>query len=108
MLRQLTIGPRLGAGFAVLVMLMALIAGAATLAINAMQAGARQIVGRDLVKTELAHTVMETAAANAMKLVRLVAAPSQEARIPLYKDIDANKAVLDKVLAQLLPLVDSS
>lgn len=55
MLRQLTIGPRLGAGFAVLVMLMALIAGAATLAINAMQAGARQIVGRDLVKTELAQ-----------------------------------------------------
>ena len=107
MLRQLTIGPRLGAGFAVLVMLMALIAGAATLAINAMQAGARQIVGRDLVKTELAHTVMETAAANAMKLVRLVAAPSQEARIPLYKDIDANKAVLDKALAQLLPLADT-
>jgi methyl-accepting chemotaxis protein len=55
LLRQLTIGPRLGAGFAVLVMLMALIAGAATLAINAMQAGARQIVGRDLVKTELAQ-----------------------------------------------------
>ena len=55
-----------------------------------LQAGARQIVGRDLVKTELAHTVMETAAANAMKLVRLVAAPSQ-ARIPLYKDIDANQ-----------------
>ncbi|MFO1234900.1 MAG: hypothetical protein U1E47_07570 [Rivihabitans pingtungensis] len=72
----------------------ALIAGAATLAINAMQAGARQIVGRDLVETELATAVMETAAANAMKLVRLVAAPSQEAH-SLYKDIDANKAVLD-------------
>lgn len=45
MLRQLTIGPRLGAGFAVLVMLMALIAGAATLAINAMQAGAVRLSG---------------------------------------------------------------
>ena len=104
MLRQLTIGPRLGAGFAVLVMLMALIAGAATLAINAMQAGAPQIVGRDLVKTELAHTVMETAAANAMKLVRLVAASDRDGRIPLYKDIDSNKALLDKSLAQLVAL----
>ena len=105
-LRQLTIGPRLGAGFAVLVMLMALIAAAGALAINAMQASARQIVGRDLVKTELAHTVMETAAANAMKLVRLVAASDQGARVPLYKDIDANKAVMDKALAKLLTLAD--
>ena len=108
MLRQLTIGPRLGAGFALLVVLMALIAGAATLAINAMQAGTQQIVERDLIKTELAHTVAETAGQNAMKLVRLVAAPDRDGRIPLYKDIDSNKALLDKSLAQLVTLADDA
>ena len=86
---------------------MALIAGAATLPSMPCVGWARQIVGRDLSKPNWAHTVMETAAANAMKLVRLVAVPSQEARIPLYKDIDANKAVLDKALAQSLPLADT-
>ena len=57
-------------------------------------------------KTELAHTVMETAAANASEAGAAGGRPVRR-RASSGKDIDANKAVLDKALAQLLPLADT-
>lgn len=101
MLRNLSIGKRLGLGFLSLLVLLGLIVGIATATLYRINQNGHRLVHQVLDKVDDARTIQSLAQANAMILYQLTMAGTTEERMPLYKSIDSQKQRLQKELTNL-------
>jgi methyl-accepting chemotaxis protein len=104
-LANLKIGQRLGAGFGVVLLLMAGLTVIAWLRFGSVGEHNNTMIAEDWVKAEAANSVNALTRANARRTMELLIAPDQAYRAKVNAHIEANKEAINRELATLDALV---
>ena len=95
------IGVRLGAAFALMLMLLLIVTLSATLEMRHQEQVIRRIVSEQSVKVSLAEDLERNAQGAALPLLRLLLTQERDQRVPLYKEIDNANEKSEKDLKAL-------
>ncbi|MES2354912.1 MAG: methyl-accepting chemotaxis protein [Pseudomonadota bacterium] len=105
--RELSIGAKLGASFAVILILLGIVIALSYLAFERFGAASQTLVSASLQKAGLAQRAQDRAHSGAEHLLTLFINDKQDARKPIYGNIDRDKAELDQALKDLEVLSES-
>ncbi|MFZ2294915.1 MAG: methyl-accepting chemotaxis protein, partial [Polaromonas sp.] len=102
---NMKIGTRLGAGFALVLMLMMLLIGVALFSLSSVGQASSQMIEKDLVKMEAANAINATIRANARRTMELFFARDAAQTNAINQRIEANKKIISDALGVLDTLI---
>ena len=102
---NLKIGIRLGVGFGLLIVMMAVMAAVAVTRFREVSAVNTRIIEKDWVKAEAANVINATTRANARRTMELVLATDKDQIAKVNQAISDNKATITKALETLESLI---
>ncbi|WP_341910660.1 methyl-accepting chemotaxis protein [Polaromonas sp. YR568] len=102
---NLKIGTRLGAGFALVLVLMVSLIAVALLSLAHVGQASSQMIEKDLIKMEAANTINATIRANARRTMELFLAKDAAQMNTINQRIEANKKLIGDALGVLDTLV---
>ena len=104
-LNNLKIGVRLGAGFAVVLALLAATVGLGTMALGNLNEEVEGLVKKDWVKSQLASNIATISDTNAKLTLEMVMTPDAATRTKMAEQITKNREQNNKYYAQLDPML---
>ena len=104
-LTDMKIGTRLGAGFGVVLLLMAVLVGTGLLRLDKIGALSDAIIERDWAKADAIATIRSTTRSNAALVLELFIHEDPARATAIHGEIDANKATITDALAILDRLI---
>jgi methyl-accepting chemotaxis protein len=105
MFKNMKIGARLGLGFALVFVLMAVIAGVGVRSITSMKEITEKIITKDWIKTVLANQIIEMANENARSNFELVLTKSKEDRVKISARISDTASKITGKMEELEKLL---
>lgn len=106
--RSMRLGIRLGAGFALVLMMMLIMAGSALWAMTNIGVLAHRVAEQDLVKADAAVMLNDAVQANGMLIAELFLVSGAAERSVLLGRIEKNKSVVNQSLQTLEQLIYTS
>ncbi len=104
---NLRIGYRLGMGFGVVLVLLAVVILTALTRLSNIESASRRLIERDWVKSEAAHVINATTRANARLTMETLVAPDAAYVAKVRQQIDGNKGTIADAINTLASLAAS-
>jgi methyl-accepting chemotaxis protein len=99
------IGVRLGGGFGLVLLLLAIIAGLGVFQMSRLNSGTEQLVKADWVKAKLANLALDNARGSIARVFELVASTDEQTTSNALGRLNANTVAFDDALAKLQPML---
>ncbi|HSY29516.1 MAG TPA: MCP four helix bundle domain-containing protein, partial [Burkholderiaceae bacterium] len=104
-LGNLRIGARLGAGFGIVLLLLAVTTAVGIVKMSDLNAGTEQLVKQNWVKAKLSNYALDNARGSIARIFEAVASTDEKETANAMQRLQANIAALDDAIAKIEPLL---